>query len=688
MLNKSTLLGFLKDHKIVIPKIQRDYVQGLNNARNNAVREEFLKDIKQKFDKQTEMNLDFIYGTYNDGLFTPLDGQQRLTTLFLLHWFALKDYSELKNFSFEIRDYSKEFVFKLTETKLYLDEGKTISATIENQAWFLNYWKKDTTVASMLTMLDDIQKEFKNQSEALSQWLQEKVTFNILKLEDFKLGDELYIKMNARGKALSDYENFKSWLDEKIPTNYKEKWVENLDKNWTDLVWSYDDGDHNIDHEMMVLFRTFILFHLNQDSQNLNDLDKIYKLLHGQNENGTGEKSFISLAEYESFIGSSINSFVKNISCFLNKFIEKKNDLESLFKEVDLWDNFNNPFKALLSKNTLKNKVLFFAIYQYVLKDKFDPSNFKKYLRVIRNLVEYSTIGFDDLNKYLSSIIYLASFEDLLNAEIEASKITGFNNEQIKEEIKKIELVKKDIVKDESIIRAENNPFLKGQISFLINQDTINQDIFCDILQKIEIHFDIDGVREEFRKENVFLRNFISRINGWGQLWNFPFNNERDNWKKLFSNSIYKDVLCNLLNKKIEDDWINENSKFEDNIPDGNWVLNRKMTHEDLYKTNLLSHAKDCFLRWSNGQYYIAPFNSKASWNKIIIGNKRNQILSQLLKENIIKCEQKYPDVDFFWGWEISFIYKSDEFKWEDDKIYSKDKAVVLEIDTIQKLCK
>lgn len=688
MLNKSTLLGFLKDHKIVIPKIQRDYVQGLNNARNNAVRQEFLKDIKLKFDKNEEMNLDFIYGSLNNSVFTPLDGQQRLTTLFLLHWFALKDCSELKNFSFEVRDYSKEFVAKLTETNL-LNGGETISKTIENQAWFLSYWKKDTTVASMLTMLDDIQKEFKGQSEALSQWLQEKVTFNILKLEDFKLGDELYIKMNARGKALSDYENFKSWLDEKIPANHKENWTENLDKKWTDLVWSYDDGDHNIDNEMMVLFRTLIIFHLNQYPEDMKDMNSVYKLLHGQNENGTGEKSFISLAEYETFIGSKIESFIDNTSRFLNKFIEKKNDLETLFNEVDLWDNLNNPFKSLLSKNTLKNKVLFFAVYQYLLKNNFDETNFKKYMRVVRNFIEYTNIGFEDLNKYFNSIKHLASFENLFEAKIEPSEISGFSKKQIDEEIKKIELVKNRNVTEENIIKAENNPFLKGQISFLINIDEpVNDENFCKLLQKIETHFDINGVREEFRKENIFLRNFISRFNDWGQLWHIPFNNEKENWKSLLLNTIYKDLVYNLLKENLKEDLVNENSKFEDNIRDGNEVLNKKMTHEDLYKTNLLNYTRDCYLRWSNGQYYIAPFNAKAAWNKIIIGNKRNQKLSQLLKENIIECEQKYTDVDFFWGWEIIFKYKGNEFKWKDDKIYSNNKAVVLEIDTIQKLCK
>jgi hypothetical protein len=671
MKTKYTLIEFLKNNKIVIPKIQRDYVQGINNSRNNAVRLEFLKDIKQKFEANEEMNLDFIYGSFKDGNFTPLDGQQRLTTLFLLHWFAKNDCDDLKKFSFEVRPYSKEFVSKLTNSKIDLENENIISKNIENQPWFLSYWKKDTTVNAMLTMLDDIQNEFNNQKNELSKWLTEKVTFYVLKLENYKLSDELYIKMNARGKALSDYENFKSWIDEKIPETYKSQWIENIDKTWTDLVWSYDDGDYNIDNEMMVLFRTLIMFHLNEFGKELEDLDKYYKLLHGQTENGTGEKSFISLKEYDSFIGSELISFIENTSKFLNKFSENKEEIEKAFEEVDFWDKINNPFKSLMLKNTLKNKVMFFTIYQYMLKDKFEISNFKKYLRIIRNLVEYTNIGFIDLNKYFDSIKYLARIDDLFSSEIEVEKITGFNKTQVEEEIKKISLVKKNILSDEKIIEAENDSFLKGQISFLINIEPIKE----EYLEKIKIHFDSTGVKEKYRVENIFLRNFISKFNNWDQLWHIPFNNKYENWKQILLNKKYKDILVELLNNEEEENWLNNNnSTFSNNNRDGNYKLNQKLVHEDLYKMNVISCINDCFLKYSNGQYYIAPYNAKAGWNRIIIGNKRNEILSQLLNENI-KCEQKYEDINFFWGSNITIKYNEKEFVWKyDDKINFKGK--------------
>ena len=48
------------------------------------------------------------------------------------------------------------------------------------------------------------------------------LTFLFLDLKDLNQGDELYIKMNARGKMLTPYENFKARLEEKIGFLFKE----------------------------------------------------------------------------------------------------------------------------------------------------------------------------------------------------------------------------------------------------------------------------------------------------------------------------------------------------------------------------------------------------------------------------------------------------------------------------------
>ena len=62
------------------------------------------------------INLDFIYGnitgSQEDKIFQPLDGQQRLTTLFLIHWYA---YAKEKSADETIRETLKKFSY---ETRL------------------------------------------------------------------------------------------------------------------------------------------------------------------------------------------------------------------------------------------------------------------------------------------------------------------------------------------------------------------------------------------------------------------------------------------------------------------------------------------------------------------------------------------------------------------------------------------
>lgn len=66
MANKTTFWSFLKNNYIEIPIIQRDYAQGRLGKEN--LRKNFLGDLKRALDKEppykdTEMKLDFIYGT-------------------------------------------------------------------------------------------------------------------------------------------------------------------------------------------------------------------------------------------------------------------------------------------------------------------------------------------------------------------------------------------------------------------------------------------------------------------------------------------------------------------------------------------------------------------------------------------------------------------------------------------------
>ncbi|RGZ95272.1 DUF262 domain-containing protein [Bacteroides stercoris] len=109
---KHTFKSFLCKYHVVIPMVQRDYAQGRTSIEVNRVRNRFLTAIKnyllQPDSNYEVMKMDFVYGETENIwsktetnklekiIVTPLDGQQRLTTLFLLHWYAAKKVSSIK----------------------------------------------------------------------------------------------------------------------------------------------------------------------------------------------------------------------------------------------------------------------------------------------------------------------------------------------------------------------------------------------------------------------------------------------------------------------------------------------------------------------------------------------------------------------------------------------------------------
>ena len=84
--SKYTFGRLLEEYKVEIPIIQRDYTQGRISDDAAAIREELLNCIYNALTKKERIDFDFVYGRVEkeDTLY-PLDGQQRLTTFYLLY---------------------------------------------------------------------------------------------------------------------------------------------------------------------------------------------------------------------------------------------------------------------------------------------------------------------------------------------------------------------------------------------------------------------------------------------------------------------------------------------------------------------------------------------------------------------------------------------------------------------------
>ena len=104
--------------KILVPMIQRDYAQGRTDKKATDVRNNLLNDIFCGKD----VHFDLVFGSKEKSIidgkemncFIPVDGQQRLTTLFLLHLYRQKAGKtntefDLSKFSYDTRRAASDF---------------------------------------------------------------------------------------------------------------------------------------------------------------------------------------------------------------------------------------------------------------------------------------------------------------------------------------------------------------------------------------------------------------------------------------------------------------------------------------------------------------------------------------------------------------------------------------------------
>lgn len=270
-------MNFIKSFSnktILIPLLQREYVQG---SKESAVISPFLDAL---FEKDCDLN--YIYGYRKDGCFVPVDGQQRLTTLWLLYLYLYACKRQTREYrvymKFASREYANDFCERIQENIEALlpksSSYKSLDEAIEDQNWFIRSWKKNATVCNMLGTLKLIHRKVKEQNID-DLWMRlvasdtPSVTFAFLEMDESNgLDDDIYIKMNGRGRKLSAFENLKSWMDEKVSTRpYAEEWRTEMDNAWTEMFWrnrnQEQEHPEEIDDEQLLFFyNLLILYHI------------------------------------------------------------------------------------------------------------------------------------------------------------------------------------------------------------------------------------------------------------------------------------------------------------------------------------------------------------------------------------------------------------------------------------------
>ena len=708
---------FIQENTIEIPIIQRDYAQG--RIGKEYLRASFLKELKEALDnKEKPLKLDFVYGSIENNHLQPLDGQQRLTTLWLLHWYIalkakkLKEESEkLKNFSYETRISSREFCKKLCEADFTQFIDGNIVDFITQQTWFYSSWKQDPTIQAMLSMLggttneeeakDNIEAVFKGEdfNEYWTRLTSEEapIAFYYQPLEDFGLSDDLYIKMNARGKQLTPFENFKADLIGYIERQAKEKeeWKRLLDiyrgipilldTEWLDIFWKNKSENYEIDEIYYAFLNRFFWNYYvgySKETGSKIELTSVYKYLNKDNY-----ATYESLENYADNEGIPLELF-EDLQIVLNNFGKYSQD--KLLKEVIPNAQWEAPFffipeyddkGGIIGVNQLQ-RIIFFAICKYFKEGEGDENSLKHWMRVVWNLVSGEDIEglpqIRSIDAVKIAIDYIATLDshNVYNSLLYQNLITDKPNEfqqRWNEEIEKAKKICEDIIWEEKIIKAENYAFFRGSIRFLFRdaQGNIDWNLFEQKWENVQKYFKDKkvGKKESAMNEaydnSSLLKALISRFdtsqyNSVLYWWYRVFNNRSNTWLYYL---LHQDITEPIHQLLLGNDKPKELQPSEDI---------EKNTIYQLSNTGLLDFVIEkmphSWIRWIHNHLAIYPSGVGIFLN----AKDRDDFLLKDV-EISLKPEIVVGNREYLYGWDIDFEYKNYNYRW-----YSNDYVYLL----------
>lgn len=598
---KYCMSRLLEHYDVTIPIVQRDYAHGRENPKAKQVRDEFITSLWDSIENEKGLHLDFVYGRIEPSreessrsVFIPFDGQQRLTTLFLFHRYVYEkvkgkdcmnseEMRLLKNFSYATRPTARDFCKQLCSNRIFRDDSMVND--ISNEPWFNVSWLHDPTVKGMCCVLSSI-NECRKDNMCTRECLDRlgNITFTLANMGDLNMSDMNYISMNAKGRPLSPWENFKASLLEQCKEIITVEAKKKLDGSWCDLFFESSkrspgkSGNRlSYDYVMMGMVHLHLsnLERSGKTSDNSFELPlfkDIYSIPHtpfsiyaGQLENGV-----------------SLNS----LFAFWDALKEHKQNMQQ--KCLPSWDEkaqtvTSEPFACFGFKNeglTYPDRVIFHSVLQFFYyhpkSNNLDlPESWMNllgsWMRVVWNIVENSSIWEDNYSSYLSLMSELAArilkatsserelWKKLRDIDDETAKIS---KDQLREEKLKAKILYESKCSKQEIADAEKDAWCRGKIGILLNMDTITEEFdiskFNDVFKRLNAfrrRVSDSKNRPNFLK-NVFneICRYVSNIDQlWGMRITFPDKdilqwkheiNRIDLWKKLFHKIPFENDDC------------------------------------------------------------------------------------------------------------------------------------------------
>ena len=582
------------------------------------------------------------------------------------------------------------------------------SSIIRDQSWWLNKWNADPTIDGMLRMLDTIDSIFfKSWEEAANNLFSadhNTILFQFLKLENFYDPDDLFIKMNARGLPLTEFEIFKGKWMEQIETLYEPAEIKSLksliDVSWTDFLWPLRTQRKelkNIDPFFQNLLKLIIGNSTASLLSNKVDFDILFEAnkkelsfsygKYTEEYNVVFDRVMLDRIKEELEAMCSPNSVFTKFRTSETKH-EKWIDLEKEWQFFVIQDRDNN-------NPNYKGRVTLYALSRFsTLMPSTNDCEVNQWSRLIRNLIENTR--FDSSNDAVrvikdidTMLLELTAYYKENNgsscvndwvAQNTTFTPKGFTNSQWEEEKIKAEL-RKDSSWNDEITKAEKHQYLNGKIGLILwcsgeitglipfSKNTLNRDLnkFKSYSEKCLKLFNEAGQKDsEVTSKFLLVRAMLSKGDYMPNLsadrknfYNDPGHRDYS-WKALFRINDYTHIdALNILKQVLDDD--NFNSA---NVSESLKVIANKRKRKDIplwrrlltsdYGVQILSHSRQGFIAFADGKIQ----------NALIYGSSKrsgyHSELNILYIENLLKKFKPKASVSVTWNMGTEADYSID----------------------------
>lgn len=467
---------FSKDNVVIIPDLQRDYCWGSKTNDKDLVRD-FVRNIKDN--SKSDLSLGLIYGYESPaGHIQLCDGQQRITTLFLLLGLINKKTDNafqdqlISNFELKEDDKDPYLQYSIRESSLYflsdlvchffIAKNDLKVSDITSQPWYFKDYDLDPSIQSMLEALITIEEEIIDvDAPELGKSIINHLSFIYYDMGTRANGEETFVVINTTGEPLTATENLKPlFIDAQKLENRKicsEKWEE-----WETWFWKMRAGS-------------------------------------GKKTNDTADNGFREFLRWITLLNT------KDSDCF--KKIQETGsfdfDITIEFTEIDHYFNvvkflfedstFFNAKSDWLAPETYNTQITWFQllpVIEYI--KRFGKEELRNVFRVKTFFANLSRI--DNVTKAVAILLpeVIMIINNMISNDIaEIINIPMVSTQILTEEEKikfNIYLENKDsrIIMEDAFWNAEQHSILKGEIISLIKWSTTNDKFDFDLFKQFD----------------------------------------------------------------------------------------------------------------------------------------------------------------------------------------------------------